>query len=79
MEIDENRIVDIVCDALIFQRSICNGKAIPQIIIDTENNPEIAKSILLHKDIKEGEIKFTWSITMDEKYVFLKNRFDIPS
>lgn len=69
--VDENKIVDVVSDALIYQRNVCDGKAIPHIIINTEDYPEIEKSIILHKDIKEGEVICRWTMSTDRKYVFL--------
>ncbi len=67
----ENRIIDVVNDALIYQRNVCDGKAIPHIIVDTENYPEVAKSIELHKEVNEGSITLTWGMTTDKKYVLL--------
>lgn len=68
---EDSRIVDVVNDALIYQKNMCDGKAIPHIIIDTENYPEITKAIELHKEVQEGSITFTWGITTDKKYVLL--------
>ena len=67
----EHRIVDIINDALIYQRNLCDGRAIPHLIIDTENYPEIAKSIELHSEVTEGSITVTWGLTIDKKYVLL--------
>lgn len=71
IDVGKHKIVDVVSDALIYQRNVCDGKAIPHIIISTEQYPEIEKSIALHKDVKEGEVIFTWTMSTDRKYVFL--------
>ena len=47
----DNKFVDVVNDALIYERNMCDGKAIPHLIIDTEKYPEIAKSIELHREV----------------------------
>lgn len=66
-----NRIVDVVRDALVLQVDVCDGKAIPHIIIDTEKFPEINNSIRLHKEVDEGKITFKWGVTQDRKNVLL--------
>lgn len=66
-----NRIVDVVSDALILQRNVCDGKAIPHIIIDTEKFPEVSKSIEFHNKVDEGKINFTWGMTLNRKDVLL--------
>ena len=67
----ENRILDVVNDALIYQRNLCDGKAIPLLILDTENFPEVAKSIELHQGVNEGAITFVWGMSTDKRYILL--------
>lgn len=67
----DNKVVDVVNDALIYERNMCDGKAIPHLIIDTEKYPEIAKSIELHREVAEGIVSFTWGMTTDKKFVLL--------
>lgn len=68
----EYPIVSIVSDAVIMQRNLADGKAIPLIIIDTTQHYEIEKSIELHSGIDSGEVQLTWGKTKDSKYVFLQ-------
>lgn len=68
--VSEN-VVSVVSDALVLQHDFCDGKPIPAIVIDTSNHNKIDNMLKLHKNVDEGEMKFSWGMTTDKRNIIL--------
>ncbi len=64
-------VVNIVNDALVLQHDFCDGKPVPAIVIDTSNNNKIENMLKLHKNVDEGEMRFSRGMTTDKRNIIL--------
>lgn len=64
-------ILEVVADATINNVYTAQGKTIPLVILDTTNQPEIAKAIEIHCNISNGNVRTTWGKTDDENLLLL--------
>lgn len=69
----------IVSDAMILQKNLAGGRSIPLVILDTTNHKEIERAIELHKEVDQGESKYSWGKTKDDKMVFLLVELESPT
>ena len=58
---------------------IANGKTIPVIFAENDNENKIKSSILLHQNVKHGMCSTQWGITNDNKYALLFLEFSLPT
>lgn len=56
---------------MVLQHDFCDGKPIQAIVIDTSNNNKIENMLKLHKNVFEGEIRFSWGMTTDKRNIIL--------
>ena len=66
------------CSALTIQ-GIANGRTIPVLYIENDEENKIANTIEFHKTAKQGACSTQWGITDDYKYALLFLKFSLPT
>jgi hypothetical protein len=67
-----------VAEGIVSNRDTANGKFIPVVIVDTENNDEIRESILLQGSVENGKVITSWGRNKDESIIYLIISFQKP-
>ncbi|WP_415330918.1 hypothetical protein [Clostridium perfringens] len=70
-EIRSIKTLRIVTIGSISSTYVANGKTIPVLIVDTTEDREIEKALLLHKGIGRGKVLTSWAGSFDEKQIIL--------
>lgn len=78
-EKSSTKVLSIVHSGSISSVHIANGRNIPVLIIDTTEEKEIEKAILLHKNIDVGKVETIWGKSVNGKKIMLKINMIEPS
>lgn len=68
----------VACSALT-SVGIANGRTIPVIFVENDDQGKIESAILLHKNVSQGACSTQWGVTKDNKYVLLFLGFSLPT
>ena len=68
----------MACSTLTIQ-GVANGRTIPVIFVEKDDENKIETAINLHKNVKQGICSTQWGATEDNKYVLLFLKFSLPT
>ena len=64
--------IKIVSSSIILQRNFADGQAIPLLILDTRDYPQVAEALELHSGLRNGKIDFCLCNTLNNKIIILE-------
>jgi len=71
--------VRIIANGAIASKSFADGRIVPVLVVDCENNKELLQLIQMHEDTPPGDVSSIWGKKMfSSRYVFLKLEFLQP-
>lgn len=75
---ETSRAMVVACSALTVQ-GVANGRTIPVIFVENDDENKIESAIKLHQNVKQGSCSTQWGITADNKYAILFLNFSLPT
>lgn len=78
-KITDNIYSEVKACSILTVQGIANGRTIPVIFAENDNENKIETTIKFHQTVKQGVCSTQWGITEDNKYALLFLVFSVPT